>query len=789
MLYNVDFLIAGLMLLLVQFVYIRLQYHENETVSVLRLKRLMVFLFITDLLDVITSFTISYENLFPLWVNYLLNTAFFEFEVVCIYMFPIYVRGVIDGDVIKKTLIERINSILLGVYAVICATTPFSHLIFYLDSEGKYQKGILYYAIYALPLYFLAYSFITLIYNRKMFSRKRFITVIGFIICAILGPVIQVLFMPNILIDYFMLSIASLIALTGLETPDFLKLEKTLKELEESKNIIEKAKKRDEDQARIVRSMTRSAAWRIRMDENRNFLEIFWSDEFFWMLGYDRSEIEESRNLWDESLHPDEHDVIMEAFMKGFSGIGDYDEIYRLRSKDGEYKWYRGTGELSKDIDGNGYVYRGIIQDINDEKIKEDLMYEKTQALEQLERSQAELEKAVERAEAADRAKSDFLANMSHEIRTPINAVLGMNELIARESEEDNIQEYSANVADAGQALLSLINDILDFSKIEAGRMELAPADYELSTLIREVNNMILVRCSDKGLSFNVSNNPDTPNGLYGDEVRLRQILINVLNNAVKYTDAGSVTLNVDYENIDDNNIELIFKIKDTGIGIKEEDLPALFESFKRIDLEKNRKREGTGLGLSITKSFVELMNGNIDVSSVYGQGTEFVVRIPQLVKNKVAISTLGSSSNKAKKNKYEASFEAKGAKILVVDDVKLNLKVIKGLLKQTGVEVDMAMSGMECLEKVKNTHYDVILLDHMMPEMDGIETLKRFREDSSHANQDTPVIMLTANAIIGAKDEYLEAGFADYLSKPVRTEELEDMLIRYLPEDKVNKK
>ncbi len=604
-----------------------------------------------------------------------------------------------------------------------------------------------------------------------------------------LGPTVQVLSAKNILLDFFSLSLATFVVISGLETPDFIALGKAMDELEKSKKELEKAKNKEEEINKAIHEMTKSASWSINMDKDGNITEAYWSDEFFWMLGYDPSEFDSDKHLlWSNSLHEDDAQETIDAFMKGFEGKEPYDIYYRLRSKNGDYKWYRGTGELKYDEQTEETTYVGIIQDTNDKVVQDALMRERLAVLEELEKSQAALKEALQKAESADKAKSEFLANMSHEIRTPINAVLGMNELIARESTEPAIQAYSTNVADAGNALLALVNDVLDFSKIEAGRMEIIPADYELNILLREVKNMLTTKCADKGIKFVVKNNPDVPNNLFGDEVRIRQVLVNILNNAVKYTDSGSVTLDINYEPLDDGRLTLILSAIDTGIGIREEDIPLLFESFKRIDLDVNRKREGSGLGLNIAKSFIELMGGTINVTSVYGYGSTFTVRIPQEYKGDAKIGIFNSdTASSAKKKKYVASFVAKDTRILVVDDVAMNLKVIKGLLKQTEINVDTAASGQECLDAIALAKYDLVLLDHMMPEMDGIEVMRQFTSDKTHPNQDTPVIMLTANAIIGAREEYLNIGFADYLSKPVHPDELETMIIKHIPAEKVS--
>lgn len=415
-----------------------------------------------------------------------------------------------------------------------------------------------------------------------------------------------------------------------------------------------------------------------------------------------------------------------------------------------------------------------------------------------------EAEKAKAEAIAAAKAKSVFLANMSHEIRTPINAILGMDTMILRESDDKDILEYAGNIQSASQTLLSLINDILDFSKIETGKLELVQGDYALSSLINDVYHMLLGKAKEKGLAFNVDSDKNLPAKLYGDEVRIRQILVNILNNAIKYTEKGSVTLKVgmseqqNADAINNNNVTgsqpakniiITFTISDTGIGIKSENISHLFDSFSRFDENKNKHIEGTGLGLAITKQLTKLMNGKINVTSKYGEGSVFEVSIPQKVVSDLKIGDISEKYNTAPdKKKKKASFTAPDAKVLVVDDVKMNINVFKALLKRTKISVDSAMSGPEALEMIKDNKYDIIFLDHMMPDMDGIETYKHMKEFEESPNKDTTVIMLTANAIMGAKEEYLGIGFSDYLSKPVQAAKLEAMILKYLPEELVTK-
>ena len=396
--------------------------------------------------------------------------------------------------------------------------------------------------------------------------------------------------------------------------------------------------------------------------------------------------------------------------------------------------------------------------------------------------------KAAEKSEELARSQNRFFSSMSHEIRTPINSILGLNELILRDHDaSDEVIKDANGIQGAGKMLLALINDILDFSKIEAGSMDIVPVDYRVGDMLSDIVNMIWLRAHDKGLEFNVSVDPEVPAVLYGDEVRIKQIIVNLLNNAVKYTKEGAVELHVESSDISEKAVELSISVSDTGMGIKKEALPYLFDAFKRVDEKKNRHIEGTGLGLSIVKQIVELMNGSVSVNSVYGEGSTFTVVVRQEVSDRAAIGELNiHNEQNVKRSNYEAGFKAPEAKILIVDDNEMNLEVESKLLADTEITIDKALSGAEALSLTLKRHYDTILMDHLMPGMDGIECLEMIRAQSGGLNKNTPVIVLTANAGSDNRELYNRAGFDGYLVKPVSGEALENTLIKYISADKL---
>ncbi len=400
------------------------------------------------------------------------------------------------------------------------------------------------------------------------------------------------------------------------------------------------------------------------------------------------------------------------------------------------------------------------------------------------------LSEVAQQANQANEAKSHFLSTMSHDIRTPMNAILGLNEMVLRDSHDETVIGYSENIRTAGNTLLGLINDILDFSKIEAGKMDIISVDYSFVSVLNDLVNMVQKKAESKGLAFNMNIDREIPMILHGDEIRIKQVITNILSNAVKYTKEGSVTFSAGYEKIPDKPDSIILKISvaDTGIGIKPEDIEKLFTAFERIEEKRNRNIEGTGLGMTIAQSFLSMMGSQLKVESVYGEGSVFSFDLEQKVVKWDPVGNYEDAFKRTLKERrnYREKFTAPHAKVLVVDDTPVNLTVFESLLRRTLIQIDTAESGDEAVVMYKKKHYDVIFLDHMMPNKDGIETLAEMRALADTPNDKTPIVCLTANAISGMREMYINAGFDDYITKPIDPDRLESLLLQYLPKGKI---
>ncbi|MDO5154690.1 MAG: ATP-binding protein [Eubacteriales bacterium] len=446
----------------------------------------------------------------------------------------------------------------------------------------------------------------------------------------------------------------------------------------------------------------------------------------------------------------------------------------------GQYIWVRLMFCRTKNFSTENPVFVYSVEDINEDMSR----------LLQQENIIAAVEKKNQELMDMNREKTMFISNISHEIRTPINAILGMDEVILRESTEEDIKEYAYNIRSASKMLLSIINDVLDYSKIESGRMEIIPVEYDVISMLDDICNIIEIRLQEKNLGFRIKVDPNMPKRLYGDELRLKQVIINILTNAVKYTEEGGIRFLVEAVSPTEDTVGFKVTVIDTGIGMKEEEIPRLFEAFSRLDERRNREIEGTGLGMSIVFRLLEQMDSKLDVQSEYGVGSTFSFTVEQKIVSKEPVGNYKKARRAQGEQEEEetAMFYAPDAKVLVVDDNIVNHKVIQLLLKRTGICPDTAHNGEECLQQLKNRDYDIVLLDYLMPGMDGVETLNEIRK-MGEAYQELPVIAMTANSMSGAREMYLNAGFVDYLEKPLNGKMMEEMLLQYLPPESVSKR
>ena len=485
---------------------------------------------------------------------------------------------------------------------------------------------------------------------------------------------------------------------------------------------------------------------------------------------------------------------MMEEAMRQTVNKNSLEDILRFTSLDT-------LNERLKDFDTVAVEYQNLNQNwrrcrfIASQRLKNGIVSNVLWLIEDIDKEKKERDALInlsERAFAASEAKSSFLSNMSHEIRTPINAILGMNEMILRECKDSEIISYAESIKTSGSTLLGLINDILDFSKIESGKIEIVPVNYDLSSLINDLVNMIHIKADDKGLALFLDFDRNLPKMLYGDEIRVKQCITNILTNAVKYTEKGSVTFSIGFKKVEDepDSVILLVSIKDTGIGIKAEDMKKLFTEFERIEENRNHAVEGTGLGMAITQNLLQLMESTLTVESIYDLGSKFSFELKQKVTDWEPLGDYEASykTTLKERKKYKEKFTAPKVQILMVDDNEINLMVFKNLLKQTKMKIDTAINGEEGLLLTQDNKYDIIFLDHMMPNKDGIETLQELRSQKKNPNHKTVAVCLTANAVSGAKEKYIEAGFDDYLTKPINFEKLEEMLLNYLPSEKIEK-
>ena len=680
-----------------------------------------------------------------------------------------YIQDILKNDVGLKKTPRRLKCIyvLVGISEILIVGNIFGKYYYVIDEQNLYHRSWAFVVCYVTPLAVLIILLTVICRYYKKINKDIRISLLLFTIAPFVGSFIQFFIYGLSITDIFIVATCIMLYVF------------VLIDLNHAKELKERIEQENREQMEIISTLANIYNSMHELDlENNVYRELragYMSAEK--ILDNKQMDLQQIVNVMvQKTIDPSciDEDLLETTNLNTINERMRDTDIWTKEVMNPNKEWKRGRIIVSKRGD-DGKIARilWVTEDIDKER-----------------RERERLIDASERAVAASEAKSAFLSNMSHEIRTPINAVLGMNEMILRESDDKNILGYSENIRSAGSTLLGLINDILDFSKIEAGKMEIIPVDYDLSSVINDLVNMIQTKADAKGLKLEFEISREVPKLLHGDEVRIKQIVTNILTNAVKYTEKGRVTLRIDYEKIPDEEdcILLDVAVKDTGIGIKEEDMKKLFSEFDRIEEKRNRNVEGTGLGMSITKRLLEMMGSELQVESKYGLGSKFSFSLRQTV---IKWEELGDyeaayKASLASRGKYHEKFRAPKAEILVVDDTPMNLEVFINLLKKTEIKIETAATGEEALSLAFDKEYDVIFLDHMMPDKDGIETLHEMRERKDAPNLQTPVICLTANAISGAREKYLAEGFDNYLTKPIDSEKLEEMLIEYLPEEKI---
>lgn len=779
--YNISYSIAGMCFLFLYYIFLKIQFSQDSP-SGRHFRILVVGTFFADLFDVITAITISYPASIPLWLNYVLNLAYYEALAVSVFLLPEYLRFIIDPRKGERCLGDKINIGILVAYSGLIWSDLINGKLMYFDEQLNYTHGPWYYLVYFVPLYFLMYACVRMVMQRQSFSKRAYISVLVFLILTIAGTFLQMAVFTDTLLTIFSATLAMFVVLYAMETPDFVKLQVAMDKLEE-------AKAKEEEKNRTIHEMMKSASWVLYLDESgKNVVSGEWSDEFMWLLGYEPKEARDRvYTLWTESLHPDDAKKAQDAFMQGMSGLEKYDVRYRMASKDGEYKWYRGTGELKLDEKGKPVSYQGIIQDINEEVIREQLSEEREHALNQLKQSQDALERAVAVAESASVAKSRFLTNMSHDIRTPMNAIVGFTDL-ARENidNKEEVADYLNKIDSSSSHLLSLINDILDMSRIESGKVNIETASADIKQMVVELVDISSATATEKGIKLSCDVSGVTDQIVMCDKLHLNRVLINCIGNSIKFTPEGG---KVDIKLEQNGNI-YTFIISDTGIGMEPEFVKKIFEPFERERTSTVSKTQGTGLGMSITKNLVDMMGGTIDIKSEVGVGTTFYISCPLEVctdifkelfdENYDNIPDVSVTSTVTQEEMIEA---LKGKKFLLVDDNNINRLVAKRLLVSRGMLVDEAEDGteaVEIIEKCSAGDYDLIFMDIQMPVMNGYDAADRIRELGTPLS-DIPIIAMTADAFEEDRERCLQHGMNEHVAKPFKIDELIEILYSLL--------
>lgn len=768
MLRNMDFNIASILVTTFVFVYFFIQYDTKKKSSRCFLS-LLICVFLTSLLSILfdlMQYSTGSSNL-----SYGINALYMLLTVLCTYTFYVYACITVFPDG-RRNIMDYVNFIFLIMYTILCILSVHFHFFISIEN-GEITQGRAYPVIYILSAYYLFCAFIRMLIHIKSLMLRQTHSIIFFVVTTTTGAVVQYYFFSERIIIYFAYALACLILLFTFETPDYQKMVKVTEELKRNNEQLNLYKQQADDLSKTVHKLMKTCSWILRFDEKGELSDASWSEEFLPILGYTKDDDVDIANLWADSIHPDDKEATLEAFNNGLKGA-EYKTEARLRYKDGSYHWFLCTGSLHTDSAGNAESYKGIIQNIDDEVYTRELINERLQAVEDLERSQAELQRALFASEEAGRAKTTFLSNMSHDIRTPMNAILGYAQLAKEHiSDKDEVLGCINTILSSGDHLLSLINDVLDMSRIESGKVKIDNAPVSLLELVNGIEILTKSNVTEKHQTYEtIIENLDNPYVMC-DRLKLNQILINCVGNAVKYTpDGGHIKLMLTQKDTD-----FIFKIIDDGIGMSANLLANVFEPFVRAG--NTESIQGTGLGMAITSNLVKMMGGTISAESKLKKGSTFIITLPLTIISKEEYD----SYKEAPVDEIpvdEMLSALSGKRFLVVDDNKINRSVVRRLLSDRGMYVDECERGRDAINIISSVSegtYDAVFMDIIMPEMTGYEATTEIRNLDVSFAKTIPIFAMTANAFEEDIKKADECGMTGHITKPFKIEDL----IRFL--------
>lgn len=768
MLRNMDFNIASVLVTTFVFVYFITRYDTKKKSSRCFLS-LLLCVFLTSVLSIVFDY-LQYST-GSNYLSYIVNAFYMLLTVLCTYIFYVYASVTVFPDG-RRHVLDYVNFVFLISYIILCVLSIHFHY-FISITDGVISRGAAYPVVYLLSAYYLLCAFIRMLIHIKSLMLRQTHSIIFFVVTTSTGAIVQYLFFSERIIIYFAYALACLILLFTFETPDYQKMIKVTNELKRNNEQLNLYKQQADDLSKTVHKLMKTSSWFIYFDKNGEITDSSWSEEFLPLLGYSLDDNVDVANLWTDSLHPEDKDKTLEAFMNGLKGA-EYKTEARLRYKDGSYHWFLCTGSLHTDSAGNPESYKGVIQNIDDEIYTRELINERLKAVEDLERSQTELERALFASEEAGRAKTTFLSNMSHDIRTPMNAILGYAQLAKEHiSDKDEVLGCINTILSSGDHLLSLINDVLDMSRIESGKVKIENAPVSLLELINGIEVLTKSNVKEKHQTYEtIIENLDNPYVLC-DRLKLNQILINCVGNAVKYTpDGGHIKLMLTQK-----DTEFVFKIIDDGIGMSADLLAHVFEPFVRAG--NTDSIQGTGLGMAITYNLVNMMGGTISAESKLKAGSTFTISLPLQIISKEEYSSFKEAPTD-EISVDEMVTTLSGKRFLVVDDNKINRSVVRRLLSDRGMYVDECERGRDAINiisSVKEGTYDAVFMDIIMPEMTGYEATTAIRSLDSDFAKTIPIFAMTANAFEEDIKKANECGMNGHITKPFKIEDL----IRFL--------